>query len=144
MVYGTIGHFQQLVFAPSQGQIPLGFGFTWATDGAKDVEDYVIGVPGQDQGFQLSPQLAGQEFIAGLPLRSHTTGIIDWAVRHGLPGAEFADELVHPGRASALLAERPDNPQSPTFPGNVLRVFPHTGGAFSNNVAEGVDYGSES
>jgi len=107
LAYGVIGGFEQGVFAIGQGQIPLAFGFTVPIPGlAQPAQHYDAGIPGQPQGFQLAPHLAGQPKDS--PIRSHTTGIIDYGVRHEWPYAVEAEELVHPGRSAVIKSELAD------------------------------------
>jgi len=110
LAYGVAGGLQQALVAPTQGQIPLAFGFTSETPWAAPEAYYDIGVPGQDQSLQISAQLAGQR-VVGSPVRTHTTGLLDYAVRHDYPFAIQAMELIHPGRALALYRERGERGQ---------------------------------
>jgi len=105
-VYGLIGGLEQSILAPISGQFPLGFGFTYETPWAGAPIDYSVGQPGQSTNLQWHAHLAGQRVFSGLPLRTHTTGIIDWAVRNDIWGAEDALELIHPGRVRLILQER--------------------------------------
>jgi len=113
--WGTIGSVVELFTALPAGQIPLGGGFTLETPWSVPEKPYVTGVPGQSRGFQAEAQFAGQRMISWLPIRTHTTGLIDYAVRTvgtgGVPARMLgltptsALEMVHPGRVSQIARE---------------------------------------
>jgi len=106
LAYGLVGEFSQLFLAPLTAQLSLGLGFTVETPFSPSPEGYSLGDPGQDQSMQWGPFLRGQRVLPDVPIRSHTTGIIDYGVRHGWPFAVEAEELVHPGRTELIARER--------------------------------------
>lgn len=109
LLYGAIGTIEQAIVAPFSGQIPIVGGFTLAIPGvASSTKGYTVGVRGQSQDFQTAAHLRGQEVIPGIPLRTHTTGILDYAVRHGLPFSRSAIEIPHPGRTRQIEYEASD------------------------------------
>jgi hypothetical protein len=104
LIYGFAGSVEESILAWNYGQVPLAFGFTLDTPWSVDPMFYDQGIPGIPADMQWDPQLRGQRVVG--PLRTHTTGIIDFGVRNDLPFARAAEELVHPGRASLLDWER--------------------------------------
>jgi len=106
IAYGALGTFEQTIVAPTQYQVPLVGGFTLPTPWADPPLDYVRGVPGQSQDFQLAAHLAGQSVDPFDLVRTHTTGILDYGVRHSWPYASDAEELVHPGYVQLIKRER--------------------------------------
>jgi hypothetical protein len=123
LVYGVVGAVEQNVLAPFQFQIPIGFGFTLATPLSPPMIKYTIGVPGLSQDLQSLPHLRGQEFgptVFGFTMRTHTTGLIDYGVRHAIPGSVSAEELIHPGRVSRILSETRMEDSSMPEPGDAM------------------------
>lgn len=106
ILYGFVGTVEQLFIAPFQGQIPLFGGFTLETPLSNDSIGYEVGNPGLSPDLQLIAHLRGQNIVQGLPFRTHTTGLIDYGVRHGIPGSESAMEWIHPGRVEDIHRER--------------------------------------
>jgi len=129
-LYGALGELQQMFVAPFQRQIPLKFGFTLNTPWTLPPVYYVVGVPGMSQDFQADAQFSGTPVWPGSPFRSHTTGILDYGVRHNWWGAVAADELVHPGRVARILEEALPSqsqnvwplPSGPPFGGTLGRI----------------------
>lgn len=105
IAYGIIGTIEQLFVAPTQGQIPLIAGFTLETAWSAPARSYVVGVEGLSPELQVDAHLAGQYVIRGYPIRTHTTGLIDYGVRNGIPGSEVALSIIHPGRVERIHAE---------------------------------------
>jgi len=97
---------ETVVVGPFLGLVPLGGGFTYPLPWAVSITPYVVGVPGYSRGLQYRAQAGGQQAWPGLPFRSHTTGLLDWAVRNRVPGSGTALELIHPGRADLISSER--------------------------------------
>lgn len=100
VVYGVVGTVEQAFVAPFYGQIPLVAGFTMDTPLSIPAQDYDLARL-QDGTLQWDAHVAGQYAIPGI-VRSHTTGILDYATAVGLPGAYEANELLHPGRHGDL------------------------------------------
>jgi len=105
-VYGLYGTIEQTILAPGDAQIPLVFGFTIETPFSSPPMAYRVGERGVGSGLQWEAHLAGQRVFPGLPLRTHTTGLVDCGVRNGVPGSVEALELIHPGRAAQISLER--------------------------------------
>jgi len=109
VVFGTVGTVEQSILAPMVGQIPLLGGFTLATPFSAPPRYYSVGRRGESRSLQLGPHVAGQS-VLGTPIRTHTTGLIDYAVRSPSETlhrfASLAEEAVHPGRSSAIDRER--------------------------------------
>jgi hypothetical protein len=108
----TLGFFclvatvEVFLIGPFLGLLPLVLGFSLPLPWAVSITPYVVGVPGYSRSLQFGAQAGGQLAWPGYPFRSHTTGLLDWAVRNDVPGAGTALELIHPGRTDLLLQER--------------------------------------
>lgn len=115
MCYAGIGSVVETITALPRGQIPLFAGFTVELPWTIEEQHYIVGTPGLSPDLQVDAMLAGQRVVPWLPIRTHTTGLIDWGVRQNVPGAREALELIHPGRTALILQEREgDWPMSDT------------------------------
>jgi hypothetical protein len=104
--YAIIGTVEQYFTALPHGQLPLGSGFTIETPWTVPELHYQVGTRGLPTTMQWEAHLAGQRVFQDFPLRTHTTGLIDYGVRNGLLGSESALELIHPGRVARIHSER--------------------------------------
>jgi len=109
LAYGFAGTVEQFFVAPAFGQIPLVGGFTLDTPWSIPAHDYDIGVSGMSQALQWEHHVSGQHFLYWLPVRSHTTGLIDAGVREFTGPLRsfsiFAAEALHPGRTRVMELE---------------------------------------
>jgi hypothetical protein len=121
LAYGAIGTLAMSAMAYQDYQIPLSGGFTMVTPWSSKPNYYDAGEVGQSQDFQYHEFLAGQPVLG--PFRTHTTGIIDYGVRHSWPFAAEAEDLVHPGRKELLSRERQIvQVADGTFPASVVAL----------------------
>jgi len=97
--YGVLGTIVEAHVAPFVGQIGLVGGFTLETPFSIPERGYRRRSPAV---LDFPAFLAGQRVAPGIPIRSHTTGLMDAGVRLGWLGAWDADELVHPGRTATF------------------------------------------
>lgn len=110
--YGAIGTIEQSIVAPFTGQLPLIGGFTLETPWSVHPQNYDLDLYREDPGFQIAAHLRGQQAIG--PVRTHTTGILDYGAIRGWPGASQALETVHPGRSQEIGAVQGTAPSSTT------------------------------
>lgn len=103
LIYGVVGGAIMSTLAYGDAQIPLAGGFTLETPWSSPPNFYDAGEIGQSQDFQYREFLAGQPVFG--PIRTHTTGLLDYGVRHGDHLAMLANDLVHPGRKEMLFRE---------------------------------------
>lgn len=104
VLYGMFGGIVSIAPLLGDFQVPIGMGFSLATPLSSPSEFYITGQRGQSQRMQWQAFGAGQTVLG--PVRTHTTGLIDFGVRQGDPLAILANEFVHPGRVSQILGER--------------------------------------